>query len=506
VARDRQSRRAAGSPSSLRTTLFAVALVLLASIPYLGSLGHPMLHDDRTLLDNRWLKEEAGPVSVFRHHYWHGSRHHDSDLYRPLTILSLAWNLEADGPRAVLRGTNLVLHLFTVLMVWRILLHVSRRLDAGREGNGAVGAFAGAALFAAHPLASEAVLFAVGRAELMAAALSMAAFLCLLNGTEGNRYRLGCLAVSPVLYFMALCSKESAASWIPVLAVFCLCLRIAGNPCRRVLAGSAGWVVSLGAFLVLRGSVVGWLTHTPPWVDNPLVSVGAVTRAANGILLHALYLGKMVWPSTLSVDHGFDQTRVLALFPWALAGALFVAAIWFCLAAAFKRTSVAALFLWMFVPAAFAVTGNLLFPIGTIFAERLAYLPLAGFCGLAGLLLARYVRGGTLTAVILVIVLVFAVGRTAVRTTDLKDHTTFVEATASDSPRAVKALMNAGRSRLRRGDTRGAVELLERAVEIWPEYRRALGVLGDAYERLGEREKAREVRSRAKKGDMQLSP
>jgi len=71
------------------TPLALAALALLAALPYLGALGSPLLHDDRTLLDNRWLTTEANPVSVFAHDYWFGTKHEQSDLYRPLTVLSL---------------------------------------------------------------------------------------------------------------------------------------------------------------------------------------------------------------------------------------------------------------------------------------------------------------------------------------------------------------------------------------------------------------------------------
>ena len=72
-----------------------IALAVLALIPYLGAIHAPLIYDDRTLLDNSWLVREAGPVSVFRHDYWFGTKHERSDLYRPLTVLSLAWNARA---------------------------------------------------------------------------------------------------------------------------------------------------------------------------------------------------------------------------------------------------------------------------------------------------------------------------------------------------------------------------------------------------------------------------
>ena len=63
----------------------------------------------------------------------------------------------------------------------------------------------------------------------------------------------------------------------------------------------------------------------------------------------------------------------------------------------------------------------------------LAYLPLVGFCGLAGYLIARLSpRRGTL-AVLVLLAITPAALRTVARTDDLRDHGTFVESTAAAS-------------------------------------------------------------------------
>ena len=97
----------------------------------------------------------------------------------------------------------------------------------------------------------------------------------------------------------------------------------------------------------------------------------------------------MFWPRTLSIEYGFDQIPVVPLVPWgAIAALAVVAAIVAGTVVLVRRGRREAAFLVAFVPCAFAVTANLIFPIGTIFAERLAYTPLIGFCGLVGLAFA----------------------------------------------------------------------------------------------------------------------
>ena len=502
--------KATGSTGDRRAlvVLAAAALVILAALPYAGGLGHPLLHDDRTLLDNAWLRQ-ADLVEIFANDYWHGTRHAGSDLYRPVTVATLAWNVRAARSPVPFRMLALALHAWVVLLVWWVLDRTLGRLGgpSAREGGARPGrsagglaavvlspAWVGAALFATHPLASEAVLFAVGRAELLAAGFGLLGFCLLIDsgGRDGLR-----VTVSAISFGLAFLSKESAAVWILILALGWIVARSARRDPGRVAAGVVAWLVALVPLLIVRALVVGWLPRRPPWVDNPLVLEGPVGRAVNAIRAFAIYLGRMAFPSRLSVDYGFDQIEVLPIFPWGAGVALIVVAAWVAVAVALRRLSAAALFLWAFVPVAFAVTGNFAFPIGTIFAERLAYLPLVGFCGLAGYLIARLSPGRGTMAMIALLAISPAALRTAARTGDLRDHGTFVEATAAASPRAVKALVNVGRSRLRAGHAAEAREPLERAVSIWPDYRRALELLADAAAEMGDAKTAATYRERA---------
>ena len=507
MSRGGESARSTGDRRG-PVALAAAALVLLAVLPYVGALGHPLLHDDRTLLDSAWLRD-AGLAEIFASDYWHGTRHAGSDLYRPVTVATLAWSMRTARSPVAFRVLALALHAWVVLLVWWVLDRTLRSLEGETAGDGHGGpgrsagglvavvlspAWVGAALFAAHPLASEAVLFAVGRAEILAAGFGLLGFGLLIDSRGRDGLRVTGSAISFGLAFL---SKESAAVWILILALWWLVARGARRDPGRAAKGVATWLAVLVPLLIARAVVVGWRPHRPPWVDNPLVLEGPVGRALNAIRVHAIYLGKMTFPARLSVDYGFDQIEVWPVFPWGVGVALIVVAAWVALAVVLRRISAAALFLWALVPVAFAVTGNFAFPIGTIFAERLAYLPLVGFCGLVGYLIPRLSPSRGTLALIVLLAISPAVLRTVARTGDLRDHGTFVESTAAASPRAVKALTNVGRSRLRAGRVAEAREPLERAVTIWPDYRRALELLADVTAEMGDAEAAATYRERA---------
>jgi len=473
----------------VRRTLGALVLAALAGLPYLATLSHPLLRDDRTLLDNDWLIREAGPAEAFAHHYWHGSRHDASDLYRPLTVLSLAWNARWRASAGSFRAVNVALHaLCTVIAGWT-LLRLFRRAGVERAGPAA---WCGAALFAVHPLASEAVLFAVGRADVASLALGLLGFAVLLGDGGAGR-----VAIAAIAFFAALGFKESAACWPLVLAGWAFVERRDPVRRRRALAGLAAASGALAAFVAARAAAVGWGVATPPWVDNPLVLVDGPTRVANAGLLFARYLGKIAWPATLSVEYGFDQIAVVAPWPWGVVGACGVALAWTAAAVALRRMGPAGPWLWTFIPLTFAVTGNVGFCIGVMFAERLAYPAVLGACGIAGLALARLpVRTGIVAAIAAGLVLA-AGARTAYRGRDLAGHRELVAATAAASPRAVKALSNDGRELLRSGRPREALDRFERALAIWPDYPGALALAADAWQALGDPVRAQDYRRRA---------
>jgi hypothetical protein len=476
-----------------------IGLMALAVLPYLGAVSSPLLYDDRTLLDNAWLAHDAGPVSVFRHDYWFGTKHEHSDLYRPLTVLSLAWNVRAAPTKEGIRAVNILLHALATLAVWQVLRGISNRPGgaASRERTESP-AWIGAALFAVHPLGSEAVLWAVGRAEILAAIMGSLSFLAFvrLDDREGIGGRR--LVLSLASFLAALCFKESAASWLVIGAAWIALLPAdRGAPAGVLVARAACFLAVLGVFFGLRATAVGWRHVPPPFVDNPLVRLDAATRGVNGVLLLARYVAKMVWPWTLSVEYGFDQLPVVPLAPWGGIAAAAVLAGGVVAVVRLRRAGhVAAGFLVAFVPCAFIVTGNVLFPIGTVFAERLAYLPLAGFCGLLGLALAA-IPGRAWRVASAALLITLGGARTVARGRDYRDVAALSEATAAASPRAVKALANAARVRLRQNRADQAVPLLDDAVAIWPDYARGWELLADALAATGDTARAEDAKRRA---------
>jgi hypothetical protein len=99
-------------------------------------------------------------------------------LYRPVTTISYLFNYAILGNRDHPEGyhwINLALHLVNVLLVYAL---------AGRFLRERWPAFFVAALWALHPVSTEAVTNIVGRSDLMAAMVVLSGFLIYLKRTE----------------------------------------------------------------------------------------------------------------------------------------------------------------------------------------------------------------------------------------------------------------------------------------------------------------------------------
>ncbi len=382
-----------------------LALVLLAVLPFLGGLHGTYIEDDIGIVrENPHLVGETDFAGIWRDNYWGDIW---CGLYRPLTILSYALDGEllgragggAAGPPAVtaVHAGNLALNAAATLLLFWIL----RRLYGARP-HGGLAAWCGAALFAVHPAHVEAVVHMVGRADLLAAFLCLAAWLA--HGSpetaRGPRPWLG-----GFLYLGSLLAKESGALLPAVLLVEALWWRPApgslGAPLGARLRGQIAPLLpygfALGAFLVARGLVLGdQMTPQKPFV---LYAPGAYVafaepRSAEVLwtMTHALgeYLRLLFWPAELSADysgfpHASGPTRP-ALVSGLVAAALLGVAWQAARRGRRELLAWAAVFVAFFLP-----VSNLIVVSGIVMAERALYLPSIALAGLVAALLPSLV-------------------------------------------------------------------------------------------------------------------
>ena len=166
---------------------------------------------------------------------------------------------------------------------------------------------------------------------------------------------------------------------------------------------------------------------------NPAASAPTPRRVLTALKVLAVAIKLLVLPVGLSADYSFRQISVVtsAGEPGALAGILVAAGLALLAAVLWRRQRVA--FVWLGLSLlTYGVVSNLCIPIGTIFAERLLYLPSVGFCALVVMALAR--PSGRWRRVAAAVLLVGWGALTVQRNPVWHDQLGFAEALAADAP------------------------------------------------------------------------
>jgi hypothetical protein len=145
----------------------AVLVALLAIAAYLNSFGNGFAYDDNGIVTQNPTVTSGDWRSALQSPWWPNAEG-GAGLYRPVTSASFAaeWELFGGAPLGFHVG-NVAVHALASLLVLALL----SGLGAG------AGATVGAALFAIHPVHTEAVANVVGRAEIYAACFYLAASL-----------------------------------------------------------------------------------------------------------------------------------------------------------------------------------------------------------------------------------------------------------------------------------------------------------------------------------------
>jgi hypothetical protein len=412
--------------------LRGLVLVFLALLAMGWMLGNQFVQDDlAVMVDNLLLRDWSGVWEAFSASYFPPRDSHE--LYRPLSIAwyTVQWQLGGGTP-LLFRLVTLVLYAGVTLAVWRLLLLVVPR--------GA--AWLGAALFAVHPVHTEAVAVAVNQSELIVAlCITVALQLRITADRDPARTRRNG-ALIWLLFLVAVFTKEHALVLIPLLWVADLALDTAAwrSRVRQWGPHTLALVVTAALFWAIRTQVLGGGTGTQ--AAEALEGSTMLDRAYTMVGVPAEWLRLLVWPSHLQSD--WNLIEWVPTRGWSLretAGAAALVAWGAAVVAAWRRRPVTAFGL-LWIGAALAPVTNVLIPSGILLAERSLFLPSIGFlivvADLAGWVetrpapLDRRERGAA--ALLIGCVVLAGAARSALRMGDWANRPIFLAVQSVDAP------------------------------------------------------------------------
>jgi tetratricopeptide (TPR) repeat protein len=418
LARSRGSSKALIPDSKWRVR---AALLIVALTAYINSFGLGLAQDSKTIVtaDPRVQSVTADNVkAILTKNYWWPKT--GDGLYRPVTTLSILFNYAVleNGPNAAgYHVVNFVLHAINVWLVYELALLLLR--SAGP-------AFFAAAIWAVHPIGTEAVSSIVGRADLLAAMAVLGGLLLYIrNRSAWAPIALFAIATAGVF------AKENAAVLIGLMLLWDVSFR--EKPRWQCYAAAAA---SLIVLTVVRHAVLGALPPAEtPYVDNPLFRAGFWTARWTALEVVGLDLWLLVFPVILSSD----RSQVLPA-AWSSAWVwLSLIAIVAILATALTRYRKDPLIFWAagFFAISLLPTSNLVILIGTAMADRFLYLPSIALAVVVAALLYRLKNEKFAKVALIALVALFAV-RTFGRNPAWDNNTSLALADLPNSPHSFR--------------------------------------------------------------------
>lgn len=447
----------------------ALASALLALLVFLPTLPHRFAYDDAiTIVENPLVTEHRFAEILVAPYHAGPSQTVPTGLWRPLTTASFALNhalhgLEPAGYHAV----NILLHAIATGLLALVAFEGVARLGS-REIAGRA-ALAAGLLFAVHPVHVEAVANVSGRAEPLSAALFLGAILAYLRlRREDGAPSVGGISLAAALAFLSCLAKEHAVTFFLVAAAY---EGLRTRSLRKAMRVKALLAIPAVAYVALRFAVLGSLTLGPgavTFLENPVVGQNFGVRLLTVVAIAGKAAGLLFLPWKLTPDYGYAHTAPV-VSPLAfefVAGAIALLGVGYAVLRLHRRRPeivfglALALLPWILV-------SNLFVTIGTIFGERLLYLPSAGFAIVIGAgfatMRSRRVAGWVGVAVILL-----ASAKTVSWSLAWKDDRALFAAAERTAPESVRVLANLGAELAVRGDLEGAERRLRRAAEIAP--------------------------------------
>ncbi|MCZ2845525.1 MAG: tetratricopeptide repeat protein [Candidatus Bathyarchaeota archaeon] len=456
--------------------LFITIIVFLSIIIYANTLWNGFVYDDMgEIVNNQWVRQFNNLFSACH-------RYRISETFTIWLDYKL-WDHSAVG----YHFTSLLFHILVSVGVYFLAnLILKNRLSAFFTG----------ALFATHPVHTEAVSVISHRQELLAMLFMLISLILYIKGRSFDKTKRKktwfFIILSLISYFFAMTAKEVAII-LPVLIFLYDCFFHSNSSIRNwklEIRNSAKYYIP---YLVIFGLFFLFSITGPRWrfsyAGFNVVSLGhslSGGRSYASILLTQLkgfseYLRLLFYPNRLSIDYYFP-IRATLFQPSTILGLILLFGLLALMIILFKKSKIISFGMaWFFI--------NLL-PVANIIpktffvAERYLYIPSFGFCLIVGFTLWQLVIRKSLKIwgiILFGLIISFYSVRTIMRNFDFKSEYTLWSKTLKDNPMSSTGYNNLGAALLDSGEIERSIEQFRKAIELVPTYAKSYYNLGIAF-------------------------
>ena len=257
-------------------------------------------------------------------------------------------------------------------------------------------------------------------------------------------------------------------------------------------------LVAFGVFC-LRHAVFGtWLPskqHFMPIIDNVIALSSPILRVVAATRIQGIALVKFFWPSVLSYDYSYARIvpSETIFDPYAWLTLLSFIAVPGILIYFKPRYTKKILFLCLAYIVVILPAGNFIVPAGTIFAERLQYLPSVFLCIFTAGVFVRLAQKIPFKAVVLIILVLSCAlfVRTFTRTFVWENEMVLCISGTKSAPESIKVWNNISVQLSNVDDFKGAIIASTKTIEIYPNYATGYANRGLYFGRMGMYKKAK---------------
>ena len=450
-------------------SLALVAVLLLTIIVFSNSVQNGFINtwdDDVYILDNDYIRDFSlqGIRSIFTTFY--------AANYHPFTTLSWAieYRLFGLNPSAY-HATNLAFHLLNTILVFRLILLLTRRTEA---------ATIVALFFAIHPLHVESVSFLSQRKDVLYAAFYLGSVISYIHFIKKDEKFL--FMIMSLLFFLFSLLSKSMAVTLPLL------LLLVDYYLKRPFTRKGAYqkipffVLSLifGIVAILSQKAYGAITHLPSF--SLLEKIFLVSYS------FVFYIFKLFAPFNLSAMYYYPTKSPGGMLPleYYMAPVVIALIIWGVLRTDnFRKELILGLGFYL-------ITISLVLqviPVGSaIVAERYTYVPYIGLFLIIGQFCSAVVSNAWQASkniklpllVILIAYTVFLSVATWHRNKVWQDSFTLWSDVIQKNPVVSVAYYNRGVGKFNLKDYQGAINDYNKTIQLQPDYAEAYHNRGEA--------------------------
>ncbi len=457
-------------------TALVLLLLLLTTLLYARTVRYSFISDDYSqIVFNTRIQSWRALPEFFTQHLWaHELAPSQGNYYRPLLLVWMLLNYSLFGANPVgWHATSLLIQLAAGFLVW----HTARALT---DDNWV--AIIAAAIFLLHPLAVESTVEISDANDPLCLCFLLAAFLLFLN--RSHRRAWLSTAASVALFALALLTKETAIAFAGVVFVYALLFppeRLRGGALRGAMRACMPYAGVAVLYLMVRHFVIGATVLRA----RPVVSMTTFFLTLPSVAW--TYVRHFFLPTKLAV---FYDTPYVLHPEWRQfwLPTLILGCIAGLLVLGWKRTRSRVFVLglsWTLLLLAPSLYGIAYFGNLGLVHNRYLYLPMAGICISAAVLVAPFLQSKRVAVAAAAILVTLGV-LTFQQQSHWKDNEALYSQAVQVAPRSPYPWLALAEVRERQGRTAEAIELADKGLELDPNYFTGLLLRASLAEQVGD--------------------